>query len=35
MHSKTVKSIEVREYFYELEKLIDKYKNWKIIKNLK
>jgi len=28
MHSKTKKSIEVREYFYGLEELIDKYKNY-------
>lgn len=28
MHSKTKKSIEVREYFYGLEQLIDKYKNY-------
>jgi predicted GIY-YIG superfamily endonuclease len=28
MHSKTEKSSEVREYFYGLEELIDKYKNY-------
>jgi hypothetical protein len=28
MNSKTKKSVEVREYFYNLEELIDKYKNY-------
>jgi phage anti-repressor protein len=34
MQSRTHKAIEVREYFYSLEELIDKYKNY-IIEGLK
>ena len=34
MQSRTQKAIEVREYFYSLEELIDKYKNY-IIEGLK
>ena len=34
MQSKTKKSVEVREYFYAIEELIDKYKNY-IIEGLK
>ena len=34
MQSKTTKAIEVREYFFSLEELIDKYKNY-IIEGLK
>lgn len=34
MQSRTKKAVEVREYFYALEELIDKYKNF-IIEGLK